>query len=144
MFSKRLVIKPHFSPQLAIFFIGLHSLSAAFVLTLFPAVSLYKILIIILIAVSAIYYYQLHIRKQSRRSVEQVSLTTDNQWEVMLARDQTEHNATLLATSFIHRILIILNFKTLSGERYTLIVPSDAIEASLARKLRARIRVFSL
>lgn len=144
MFTQRLVIKPHFSFQLALFILGLHSISAVFVLIFFPAASIYKILIVILIAASAIYYYRLHIQKQNHRSVEQVSLTSDSQWELMLVCDQTEQSATLLATSFIHRALIILNFEISSGKHHTLIVPSDSISDDLARKLRARIRVFSL
>ena len=144
-YNAPLVLKPKYSLQLAIFIIGLHSIAIIFVSVFFPANWIYKALIILLIGISGFYYYRLHSQKCSYRSIQQVSLSADNQWQVMTASDQTNYTAELLPTSMISRMLIVLNFKIISSsKRYTLIIPNDAIEHEQARKLRARIRVASL
>lgn len=139
-----LTLKPKFSLQLTAFIIGLHSIAGIFVLLFFTVPLVYKICFVSIIGISAIYTYRLHVQKKLKNSIVLVMLSVDNQWYVTLAQQTERIAATLLPSSMINRHLIILNFKLFSGGSSTLIVPRDAVDRELARKLRARIRVMGL
>ena len=139
-----LTLEPKFSLQLTAFVIGLHSIASIFVLLFLPVPLVYKICLVSIICISAVYTYRLHIQKKLKNSIVQVMLSVDNQWYVTLAKQTERVIATLLPSSMINRHLIILNFKLSSGGSSTLIIPRDAVDKELARKLSARIRVMGL
>ena len=137
-------LNPAFSLQLTVFIVGLHAFTILFVLLFFPTALIYKICLTSVIGMSGIYAYRLHIQRQLKYSIKQVMLSVDNQWEITLANRTEKLAATLLPSSMINRYLIILNFKLSSGESCSLIITNDAVDKTLVRRLRARIRVMGL
>lgn len=143
-YNAPLTLKPCFSLQLTAFVVGLHVSAIFFVLLFFPASLFYKLCLVAIISLSAIYAYRLHIQKRLNGSIKQVKLSIDNQWSLVFAKRKNKVTARLLPSSMINRHLVILNFKLSSGVNHSVIMPNDAIDAALMRKMRARIRVMGL
>lgn len=66
----------------------------------------------------------------------------DDRWTIGRA-DGAETEARLLATSYVHPRLMILNFAPQTGTRRTRILFGDEAESSLLDRLRARLSVAS-
>ena len=138
-----LIILPRQSRQLASLIIVLHGIAILFTIFIFSASLFYKLLLVTVITASSLYYYLLYIKKSLKHSVISIQLSNDNIWKIT-TKNNKQYNVKLLSSSLLHRHLLILNFKGNNKHYYTILIFNDAVDADLARKVRARIRVESL
>ncbi len=110
-------------------------------LFIFEIPSLHKGLLILIIILAGRYYYRLHIQKKSTNSIIEARVNTENQWQIYCQYQAEPLTVRLLDNSLLKHYLMILNFKTESGNVYSLILPTDAIDAQLARQIRLHIRL---
>jgi hypothetical protein len=134
------IIEPETSWQLTGFVFGTHALVGLFCLFMFPAFWWVRLLLFLVVLVSAYYYARLHVYKHSQRSVVRAVIDAENKWEILLA-DHSVHPARLHPTSFMSTFLMVLNFQTAHKRLYTLLVFPDAIPVETARRLRVRLKL---
>ena len=137
----KLCIQPCRSSLLARFISLSHAISILIVLFIFEIPSLHKGLLILIIILAGGYYYRLHIQKKSTNSIIEAQVNTENQWQIYCQYQAEPLTVRLLDNSLLKHYLMILNFKAESGNVYSLILPTDAINAQLARQIRLHIRL---
>lgn len=137
----KLCIQPCRSSLLAWFISLLHAVSMFIVLFVFEIPNLHKSLLILIIILAGHYYYRLHIQKKSANSVIEARVNTENQWQIYCQYQAEPLAVCLLDNSLLKHYLMILNFKAESGKIYNLILPTDAIDTQLARRIRLHIRL---
>ena len=140
--------KPQPSQQLLLLIILLHSCAGLIIIFLLMIPWLQQGLLLFIISIAGYLSYRLHYKKTSKASIIAVHLSIDNQWSIVLAQPISlpppqPLPAVLLDSSLLNYSLMILNFRIDSGKTYSVILPPDALKATLARQIRARIKVMS-
>ena len=143
-YKQTLTFKPQPSQQLLLWLIVLHSCAGLIILFVLVIPLLQQGLLLLIISGAGYFNYRLHYKKTAKAAIIAVSLNADNQWHIRLAQQTAMQTATLLDSSLLHNALMILNFKLETGKTYSVILPRDAIKPTLARQIRARIRVMSV
>lgn len=88
------------------------------------------------------YHWFRHARLQGRALIVRAVWQTQGDWRVFQNAGDEPVKAELLADSFVHPLLIILNFRLPGpGGRQSLLVCRDSIDADSFRRLRARLNV---
>ncbi len=155
-FEKPLVIHPVHSLSLKLVVVLPHLLAILFVFILIDINVVVAITLAMMIILSFIYYYRWHVSKSLNKSViSVVHLFQQNKqtvvgnkklrseqggWKISLS-GQKDITVNLLSSSFVSTGWIVLNFKDQKRNRYTLMLPFDAITSEQHRQLRVRIEV---
>jgi len=137
-FGKVLHLKLRSSVVLAAVLASLH-LGAIASLVVVAQVSYTSLLLVPLLVYSAIYYFRRHILFLDGRSVISVAQSSLGEWSLRLANGKLLE-AELCDDSYVHPLLVVLNFKTNAG---SLSVPIlyDALEVDQHRRLRSRLKL---
>lgn len=130
-------LQAEISRQLITFLLASHLLGAL-VAVFMPALWWWKILLLLAVTVSGIYFWRLHVSRSLRQSVLDVSFyATDN---CLVRTRGGSVFAVLDDSSFLHPWLCVLNLRTRRGKLHTLILPSDSLPADILRQLRVRVK----
>jgi len=114
---------------------------AAVVVGFMPALPLWgKGLLLVLIAVSLRYNWRLHISRVAPNAVQEVRFyQVDN---ALLRTASAGFFARLDDSSFLHPWLCVLNWRTLNGKLYSLILMPDSVPSDVLRQLRVRVKFY--
>jgi hypothetical protein len=93
--------------------------------------------IALLVAVG-VYFFNLHYKQSSKKSVLEINQDAEKQWAVLVG--EKWHLVDLLPNSFVSPWLIVLNFKGPTG-RFSVILPADSMDEDTHRRLRVRVRM---
>lgn len=114
---------------------------AAVVVVFMPALPLWgKGLLLVLIAVSLRYNWRLHISRVAPNAVQEVRFyQVDN---ALLRTASAGFFARLDDSSFLHPWGCVLNWRTLDGKLYSLILMPDSVPSDVLRQLRVRVKFY--
>ncbi|MDX1496638.1 MAG: protein YgfX [Salinisphaeraceae bacterium] len=132
-------LKPRPSHMLAMLLAGFHALVVVVVIWAVP----YKPAMAALILLTVLSWYRayrVHICHLGRHAVRRLQWQADGSW--LLADEQGEMRpAQLLPSSYLHRRLVILNFRLRkSGRRRNVVLLPDSLDFETLRHLRVRLR----
>ncbi|WP_093067826.1 protein YgfX [Thiothrix caldifontis] len=133
-----LYLQPGASRRLAVFILASHLLTAV-VVGLMPALPWWgKGFLLVLIVMSLRYYWRLHISRVAPNAVQEVRFyQVDN---ALVRTASAGFFARLDDSSFLHPWVCVLNWRTLNGKLYSLIVMSDSVPPDVLRQLRVRVK----
>jgi hypothetical protein len=159
-YDKPLIIQPHHSIWLQLIIISSHGLTLLFVILVLHQDRFDGVLVLdntysipllfsILILASFVYYYKLHVLKSSSSSIQLAThsfgITQYNKdWSIRLAHHKKDIEVKLLPTSFVSTWIIILNFKDLNYQQYSLLIFHDGIDKNIYRQLKVRLKLLKL
>ena len=134
-----IIISPVFSRWLALYLMGIH-LAALFLLLPLQLPILSSFALVVGICTSLAYYWKRDLLHRGRGSISSVKWSANRGW-LISADGGKELPATLSPTSFLSRYLVLLCFKTANNSRRRLLLPGDAIDPDLLRKLKVLLRM---
>lgn len=133
-----LILEPRASVRLLGFLLVVHGLALGAAIG--SDVSWYSCLgIAILIGASWIYHWRRHVSRRHRHSILRIEWLPEGEWVLLLASGR-RCGADLLDSSIVLPWLLLLHFRCEGGSRVHAVLPGDALDADLARRLRARLR----
>lgn len=134
---EKLVIHPDLSRPLAFMLLLSHAMALAVV----PPLQLglmFKLLLATAVVSSLTYYARRDLLGRGQMSVTSVEWSDTAGW-MLIDREGNCSAASLLGSSYIHRYLVILNFRLLDGAGRRLVMTPGSIDVDLFRRLRARL-----
>lgn len=131
-------IEAGFSRRLAAYLLIVHGAGLA-VLPALPLAWYLQLALALGVTVSLTDAWAVHVRRSASRAVHFAELDSEGAWTLYLV-DGRKLAARLLASSFVHPALILLNFRTGRFLRRHLVLAADAADADLLRRLRVRLR----
>lgn len=140
-FDKALHLKLKASQTFTAVLLALHLLAGASIAVVIPFDSFGWLLLIPVFICSAYYYFKRYVFLSAHNSVMALSQSIDGDWSLIL-HDQSEHYVDLCDDSYVHPLLIILNFK-IEGDYRRISLPlfRDALGKDQHRQLRCRLRL---
>jgi toxin CptA len=96
-------------------------------------------LLVACVLLGAARYIALHGTRRARRSVVRLVWDGHGRWR-LLQRDGALLDVGLEHGAYVHPKLLILPFRTRSGERWSVLVVPDMVDADTLRRLRIRLR----
>ena len=140
-FDKALHLELKASRTFAALLLTLHLIAGSSIAVVIPFDSFGWLLVIPIFIYSAYYYFKRYIFLSAHNSVMTLSQSIDGDWSLILY-DQSEHYVDLCDDSYVHPLLIILNFKEEGHyRRISLLLFRDALGKEQHRQLRCRLRL---
>lgn len=140
-FDKALQLKPRASATLVVLLVFLHLIAMLSVVAVILESHRILFLLIPILSYSAYYTIRKYALLSLRSSVIGISQSTDGDWSLRLY-DQSELHVVLCDDSYVHPLMVILNFKiTNSYRRLSLPLFRDALDAEPHRQLRSRLKL---
>jgi len=139
-FDKALHLELKASQTFAVLLLALHLIAGLSIAAVIPFDNFGWLLLIPIFIYSAYCYLKKYIFLSSHNSVIALSQSIDGDW-LLILRNQSEHYADLCDDSYIHPLLIILNFKLEGGRRISLPLFSDTLGKEQHWQLRCRLRL---
>ncbi len=134
-----LVLKPSLQKRLLI--IAPH-LIALFIIVLLDVFPLYmKIALFTLIVASSIYYSRLHIFNTLKKSIHTIQQDSANNWIISIQEKGDNKTVELLPSSFISKIIIVLNYKDINKSHYSAIITKDSLSDDDFRHLYVKLKL---
>ena len=109
-FEKALHLELKASQTFAALLLALHLIAGLSFAVVIPFDSFGWLLLIPIFIYSAYYYFKRYIFLSAHNSVMALSQSIDGDW-LLILYDQSEHYVDLCDDSYVHPLLIILNFK---------------------------------
>lgn len=125
----------------ALVLLGVHS-AVVVVLLFMPLPEEFIAVLAIVVAVHAVYATWRHALLRAAKSVVQVLWDTQDEW-TLTHRDGTTCYAQLLAGSYRHPLLTVLNFKVSTWRRTSVVIFPQRVAADGFRQLRVRMLLAS-
>ena len=140
-FDKALHLELKTSQTFAALLVALHVIAGLSIAVVIPFDSFGWLLLIPLFIYSAYYYFKRYVFLSAHNSVIALSQSIDGDW-LLILRDQSEHYVDLCDDSYVHPLLVILNFK-IEGDYRRISLPlfRDALGKEQHRQLRCRLRL---
>jgi len=137
-FSLPIVI-PYQPPTQLAYFITFSHFGAVLCLLTVNLMMWIKTLFISLILFN--YIYSILTYRRAKRSTNRtiLLLNRENAWS-MIGPNNSKQNLTLNAEGFVHRLLVIIRFKTAYGDKLSFILTNENVEKNTLRRLRVRLR----
>jgi len=138
-------IKPTFQKALLIF--TPHLLVFALVVSFDVFNWLIKASLLVFIFISIAYYFRLHLIQKSKKSILSIQQDSVNNWFVAIYDEGHEaklESVILLASSFVSKSLIVLNYRNDSGSQYSVIITRDSISSNEFRRLQVRLKLSNI
>lgn len=116
-----------------------------------PPLNLYiKGTAILLVLLSFVYYFRLHIKADLKQSVSAIRQDSAENWGLQLhsSENQDYISVALLASSFASNVLIILNFSdtskgSLAKGAYRVLITPDSVSEDEYRRLKVRLKTIN-
>jgi len=133
-----LEIKPSFQKWLIV--LAPHLLVLMVVLSLDVFNYGLKIILVILIIISANYYIFLYLRQTLEKSITMIFQDSSKNW-LIKTNNQAQKTVLLMPSSFINNKLILLNFIDSKNKKYYALITPDSLSKSDFRHLFVRIKL---
>ena len=136
------VIESSLQKALLILFPHLATLALVLGVSVFPLAI--KLLLVIVITLSTLYYSRLHLLQTLKKSVKTIQYDSANNWFVKTYDENHESSlksVVLLPSSFISKALIVLNYRDNTGSNYSALITADSISSNEFRRLRVRLKL---
>lgn len=103
-----------------------------------------KLTLVVILIISTAYYYRLHLGQNLKKSITSIQQDSSKNW--FITTYNTGDEATLkvvilLASSFISKYLIVLNYREENGSQYSIIITKDSVSTNDFRYLRVRLKL---
>ena len=134
-----LVIDLRSSRWLAVYLCATYA-SAAGALMSLPIAGLYQGIALAALAGIGIVSWRTHILRCTRRAIIRMVWQADGSWSLE-QRDGSCIAARLLPSSFLHPVLMVLNFTHSKWRHRHVVLMPDAADAAQLRRLRVRLRL---
>jgi len=99
-----------------------------------------KLIISLLIISSLFYFYQWHLRLAMKQSVQHIFQDAANNWFITTPKYE-QKPVEILPSSYIGRLLIIINFIDTDKNKYVALLTSDSLSKDDYRRLIVRIKL---
>jgi len=145
-FTKPLSLEIHSSLQIGLIVLMPHVIISLIVITFSVFPWWFKLVLLLTVIISAIYYSRYHLLQKYRKSVLSIHQDTASNWLITSNASSLEGEklrVELLPSSFVSQMLIILNFKSSIGEIYNVIITPDCFTDNEFRRLRVRLNYFN-
>ena len=123
---------------------GLILFPPLFVCTLLISLDLFnfkfKLIIILLICFSTIYYLRLHIHHALKKSVRVIYQDSSKNWFIETI-DTERKEVQLSNTSFFSQPLILINCTDFNNKKYTVLITPDSLSNAEHRRLIVRLKM---
>lgn len=143
MLSKKSVPPLHLNPRisryLALFLLFLHGAALSAIATL-TAPAWVHIALSAAILVNFWSTFNTHVLGRSRNAVMSMVWDGEGEW-TLLTGEGTSTHARLLPSSFVHPLLVVLNFALAERGRRSVILMQDSLDQKTFRHLLKRIRL---
>jgi len=140
-FDKALHLELKASQTFAALLLAFHLIAGLSIAAVIPFDSFAWLLLIPIFMCSAYYYLKKYIFLSAHNSVIALSQSIDGDW-LLKWHDQSEHYVDLCDDSYVHPLLIILNFKEAGCyQRISLPLFRDVLGKEQHRQLRCRLRL---
>ncbi len=106
-------------------------------------ITFFFLISLVCVFLSLIYFVRLHLTLNSKKSILKIHFKAQDSWYLTLKND-IRVKVTILATSFSSNLLIILNFKDVTGRQYTALITPDGINPDEFRRLKVLIKTYRL
>ncbi|MGD8497555.1 MAG: hypothetical protein PVG82_01515 [Chromatiales bacterium] len=133
-----LILEPRVSVRLLGFLLLAHGLALAATLSSDLSVPV-RAGLAVSIGVSLAYHWRCQVSRRHRCSILRIEWLSEGEWTLLLASGE-RCGAALLDSSIVLPWLLVLHFRCEGGSRIHAVLPSDALDPDLARRLRARLR----
>ena len=134
-----LSIKPSFQKYALIFIPHVVALLAILFLDVFNAKM--RIVLAILICISAAYYYLLHIWQAFKKSVFTIDQDSEKQWFITTPGSKIKKQVQLLHSSFLGQALMVINFIDYEKRVYTVLITKDSLPKATYRHLFVKLKL---
>lgn len=132
-------LEPRISLQLSMLLLIVHGLALIAIMALTLPVWVYLALVTLVILNFYITFNH-HVLGRSRKAVLSMVWGGEGEWSLMTA-DGEVHEAKLLPGSYVHPLLVILNFILNGGSRRTVVLLKDSLDQNTHRKLLSRMQL---
>jgi hypothetical protein len=135
-----LAVKLHPSQQMLTLLLVMHGLALSMLWPLFEQLGLFVLLLMPVLLISLNQSVRRYALLTGRHAVTEIRLKSNNDYVLAMA-DRRHIQAVLRRGSYVHPMLIILNFK-LGRWPWYISVPllTDSVDAEILRRLRVRLR----
>lgn len=140
-----LAIKPSIQKSWVV--LAPHALALVLVASVSVFSLLIKFIIIALILISAITFYRLHLKQNLKKSVISIQQDSAKNWFLTTydkGQDNNVKSVILLPSSFISKMLIVLNYRDDSGSYYSVMLTPNCISSNEFRRLRVRVNIINI
>ena len=98
-----------------------------------------RLLLVSLILISGCYYLRLHLQQSLNRSVSSIYQDSAKNWFIKTPKAE-KLAVTPSTSSFLSRVLILMNFRDENNKNYTVIITPDSLSRAQFRRLYVRIK----
>lgn len=143
MLSKKSVPPLHLNPRisryLALFLLSLHGAALAVIATL-TAPAWVHIALSAAVLVNFWSSFNTHVLGRSKSAVLSMVWDGEGEWTLLTGEGKSSH-VRLLPNSFVHPLLVVLNFALAERGRRSVILMQDSLDPKTYRNLLKRIRL---
>jgi hypothetical protein len=100
----------------------------------------FSLILLLLISFSLVYHWRRYLQQKPPNSVIGVDWSHDRGWRLRL-KSGKNLKAELSPTSLVSRLLVVLHFKTDTGNRQRVAIIGDAIDANRLRRLKVLLKM---
>ncbi len=136
-----LIVKLHTSRQLLLLMLLMHGLAMLILWPLYERLGLSVLLLIPFLFASLTWVMRRYVLLTSKYAITEIILKTNSEYVLAVGGDGLYVLATLRRGSYVHPLLIILNFKLKRWPWYVSIpLLTDSADEDALRRLRVRLR----
>ena len=136
-----LIVKLHPSKQLFLLMLFMHGLAMLMLCSLYEQLSFFVLLPVILIIFSLVWVMRRYVFLTSKHSISEIILKINSEYVLATGNDGLYVRASLRRGSYVHPLLIILNFRLKQWPWYVSVpLLTDSADKELLRQLRVRLR----
>ena len=139
IFTKPLDLSPKASPQIWMMVVIPHLLALSLVLIAMFKSPLIVVILSLVIIFSLFYFLRLFVFKSLKKSVRSIHQDSVNNWYVVAA-NSAQQSALLLPSSFVSKLLIMLNYTGINNVKYSVLITPDCVSEDEFRRLRVRLK----
>ena len=106
-----------------------------------------KGILLIFISISAGYYFRLYVMQKSKKSVISIQQDSANNWFITThdkGHEAPPKSVILLASSFVNKYLILMNYRDNNKSYYSTIITPDSISSNDFRRLQVRLKLTNI
>ena len=132
-------IRPGSSRRLAAFLLVAHGAAVAVAVSI-PLDWYWRVVLVVVVLSSLLYALGAHYLYLIPRAVREATWGADGTWTLILVSGERVE-ASLLPSTYVTARLLVLNFRCGRWQHRALVLPHDALDANLQRRLRVRLRL---
>lgn len=133
--------KLHTSLQMLVLIAIMHGLALLMLWPLYQRLGLFVLLFIPVLFLSLVHAVRRHVLLKGKYAVTEIILKSNNEYVLAMGDEQRYVQAVLRRGSYVHPLLVILNFKLRRWPWYVSVpLLTDSADEDVLRRLRVRLR----